>query len=191
MCTTCAGTSYIRWGHDSCPPTATLIYKGSMAGAFWTDKGGGANHLCLPFDPQFMPGLSNSRGAYIHGSEYELVDNINSGKRRIQDRNVPCAVCRVQTRATAIMVPARNTCPRGWTREFYGFLMSGRNDHGKRDYVCIDREMRTLPGYPGNENGNTLYTVQTTCTSGLDCIAYQADNPLTCAMCTIYTFLQR
>ena len=179
-----AGTAYTRWGHDSCKSPASLIYRGSMGSSHRVHGGGGANHLCMPFDPQYVPGIGNGGGSYVHGSEYEGVNNINSGKRNIQDRNIPCAVCQVQSRSTAIMVPARNTCPSGWTREYYGFLMGGHHRQGKRNFICMDRHMKTLPGHAGNQDGSTLYSVATQCGWGLNCPPYQSEKPLTCAMCS-------
>ena len=178
------GTAYTRWGHNSCPASATLIYKGSMAGAFFDHKGSGANHLCLPFDPEYVPDIGNAGGSTVFGSEYASVNQINSGKQNIQDRNIPCAVCGVQMRSTAIMIPARNTCPPGWSREYYGFLMGALNTHTKRNFICLDREMKTLPGHAADRNGNVLFSVSSVCSYGLDCPPYQNNKPLTCAMCT-------
>ena len=184
FCWLYAGTTYTRWGHDSCPSSATAIYKGSMAGSWYQHKGSGANHLCLPFDPQYVPDVGNAGGSSIYGAEYEVVNQLNAGKRNIQDRNIPCAVCRVHTRSTVIMVPAHNTCPHGWTLEYYGFLMAAHNNHRKGDYICMDREMKTLPGHAADRNGDLLYSVTTECNYGLDCPPYQAVKPFTCAVCT-------
>ena len=178
-----SGTTYTRWGHDSCPSTASLIYKGSMAGSWFEQKGNGANHLCLPFDPEYIPDIGNS-DAQIYGSEYESVNQINSGKRNIQNRNIPCAVCRVEMRATSIMLPARYTCPRGWTREYKGFLMASYHSQRKSEYVCVDSEMRVLPGHAEDKDGNLLYSVGAICNYGLDCPPYLHDKPLTCSVCS-------
>ena len=178
------GSTYTRWGHDSCPSTATLVYKGSMAGAWYSHGGSGANHLCLPFDPQYVADVGNVASAHLYGAEYESVNQLNAGKRNIQNRNIPCAVCRVHARSTVIMVPAHNTCPHSWTREYHLFLMAGANTHGKGNFICMDREMKTLPGHAADRNGHLMYGVTTQCTYGLDCPPYQASKPFTCAVCT-------
>ena len=182
-----SGSTYTRWGHTSCPSTADLVYKESMAGSYWSSKGAGANHLCFPFDPEYVPGVGNAPGAYIYGSEYRScsANQMNSGRRDIKYRNIPCAVCRVQMRSTAIMVPAHNSCSRGWTREYYGFLMAAYQASRKTNYICMDREMETLPGHAGDQKGNQLYGVATQCGLGLDCPPYQAEKPITCAVCTM------
>ena len=179
-----SGTTYTRWGHDSCPVTASLIYKGSMAGSYYSHKGNGANHLCVPFDPEYIPDIGNAGGAQIYGSEYDSVNRINSDKRNIQDRNIPCAVCRVEMRSTSIMLPARYTCPRGWTHEYKGFLMASSHLNRKSEYVCVDIEMRVLPGLAEDKNGNTLHSVGAICHLGLDCPPYLHNKPLTCSVCS-------
>ena len=154
-----------------------------MAGAKFDHKGGGANQLCLPLAPQYLPDTGTSE-ASIYGSEYRVW---NSGIRRqdVLDRNIPCAVCRVQLRTSAIMVPARNTCLPGWTREYYGYLMAAHYTHGKNNHVCVDQQLTTLPGHAGYKGGNLLYVVSAPCGFGLDCPPYQDKKPLACAMCTI------
>ena len=179
------GTAFIRWGHDSCPETANLIYKGSMAGGRYDLKGTGSNHLCLPFDPQYVQDVANGHHSYIYGSEYESVNNINFGKDNIQDRNIPCAVCRIQMRSTSIMIPAHNSCPQGWTREYYGFLMASDWRLPRSSYICMDREMKPLPGHAGHQKANDLFSVATQCGFGLDCPPYQNEKPITCAMCSV------
>ena len=44
--------------------------------------------------------------------------------RGTDDHNAPCAVCYASTRVAVFMLPARTSCPTGWTREDYGYLMS-------------------------------------------------------------------
>ena len=186
MCSHCfmhTGTLYTRWGHDSCPATASLIYKGSMAGSHHRHGGSSSNHLCLPFNPQYVPGLNANSGAYLCGSEYRVASQLNVGNREVHNRNIPCAVCQVQTRSTALMVPAHSTCPYGWTREYHGFVLGAHYTYTKREHICVDREMKTLPGYPGNEDGNLLYSASVKC-NGLDCPPFQAEKPITCVMCT-------
>ena len=155
-----------------------------MAGGRYDQKGSGANHLCLPFNPQYAPHVGNAGGSLIYGSEYHQVDQVNSRNKRIHDRNIPCAVCRVQMRSTAMMVPARMACPYSWTREYYGFLMAAHSTLAKGNYICMDREMRSLPGHAGHQLANDLYPVTTECGFGLDCPPYLASKPITCVMCT-------
>ena len=52
------------------------------------------------------------------------------------------------------MVPAHNKCHDGWTREYYGFVMAADSSHRKGDYICMDRDMKTLPGHATNQDSH-------------------------------------
>ena len=86
--------------------------------SFSGDQGGAANYLCMPNDP--LPYTAGVRGhSYVHGTEYE--QPLVSGRHQ---HNAPCAVCYLPTKNTVLMIPVRTSCPSGWTREYYGYLMS-------------------------------------------------------------------
>ena len=110
------GVTYTRWGKSSCSDVAgtELVYTGRAGGSAHTQRGGGANHLCMPLDPEYsLPHQSGVRGhSYVHGSEYQ---NPLQGSH---DHNVPCAVCYASTRETVLMIPAKTSCPTSWTREY-------------------------------------------------------------------------
>ena len=74
----------------------------------------------MPDTPQYTlsytPG--SQRYSEIHGAEYEYpVIGTN-------EHNAPCAVCFTSTRVAVFLLPARTSCPTGWTRKYYGYLMS-------------------------------------------------------------------
>ncbi len=50
-----------------------MLYTGRMAGLFYDQKGGGANFLCLPNNPEYHTLNTNSPPHYSHiyGTEYE------------------------------------------------------------------------------------------------------------------------
>ncbi|XP_045194664.2 uncharacterized protein LOC123550299 [Mercenaria mercenaria] len=135
------GVSYVRWGRITCPGNGTeFIYKGYMAGADYTETGGGANHLCLPEDPtwsKYVDGYNN--GAEKYGTEIELVDHVSStifGKQT-NNQDIPCAVCR-SIRSSYVMVPARANCYPGWTQEYGGYIVAAYPSRHKADYICLD-----------------------------------------------------
>ena len=124
------GTVYVRWGHDQCPSTAQLVYSGRAGGSYFSHTGGGSNPVCLPLDPNFLTQISgNQLRALIFGAEYETSTNRYSYLHGRHDHDVPCAVCHVRYRSAVYMVPAKYTCPTGWTREYYGYLMSEHSVH--------------------------------------------------------------
>ncbi|KAJ7350114.1 hypothetical protein OS493_038400 [Desmophyllum pertusum] len=108
----------------------------------------------------------------------------NPFKHNLQNHDAPCAVCYVKSRATQLMIPARNDCPSGWTEEYHGYLMSGRSGHKKsRNYICIDKDAEFVHGSHADKNGALLYIVEGQCGS-LPCLPYVAGRELTCAVCT-------
>ena len=124
------GTLYTRWGKSTCPQVGgtELIYSGIAGGSWYNQRGGGANYLCMPKVPEYSPTLRYRGGtqghAHVCGSEYER------SLQGVHNHNVSCAVCRVSTRSTVLMIPAKATCPSSWTREYYGYIMTTwKGDH--------------------------------------------------------------
>ena len=178
------GTVYVRWGHDGCPSTAQLVYSGRAGGALFNQAGGGSNPQCLPLDPNFLTPISGSQTrAYIYGAEYETQTSSSSQVHGRQDHDVPCAVCHVSNRTAAYMVPAKYTCPAGWTREYYGYLMSSHSGHQRTQYTCLDTELKSVVGSSANHNGLLFYFVEARC-GALPCPPYDTAKELSCAVCT-------
>ena len=178
-----AGVTFTRWGHDSCPTVdgTTLVYTGRVAGAYYNQRGGGSNYLCLPNDPEYdeIKTIYPSDYSRIYGTEYELPI---TGKH---DHDAPCAVCYDSVRSSELMIPAKTRCPASWTREYYGYLMSEANygDRSRGQYVCVDKDQVSLPGSISNLNGALLYHVRATC-HGIQCPAYDSGKALTCVVCS-------
>ena len=179
------GVTYIRWGKTSCPSEqgTELVYHGITAGSWYSNRGGGANYLCMPHNPQYGEYLAGVQGnSLIYGTEYQL----NRGgpiSSTLHDHNVPCAVCYVSTRETVLMLPARLECPSFWTLEYTGYLMSHANGHHRTMFECVDKNPNTIPGSAANTNGAEFYHVEANC-NGLPCGPYDPEKELTCAVCT-------
>ena len=176
------GVVYVRWGHNSCPSTgAQQVYSGRAGGSDYATKGGGSNPQCLPLDPNYLTTVSGTLGAAtIHGAEYERTDVLVANS---QDTDVVCAVCYVPTRNVVYMLPAKYTCPTGWTREYYGYLMSARYNHYRSTFSCIDNSFTAAPNSSTDLNGYLFYPVEGVCGS-LPCPPYDETSELTCAICT-------
>ena len=123
--------------------------------------------------------------AFMYGAEYETNTDSNSHVHGRQDHDVPCAVCHVSSRTAVYMVPAKYTCPTGWTREYYGYLMSSYhgNDRHRTQYTCVDTAFKPVPGTSTNTNGLLFYFVDGRCGS-LPCPPYDNTKELSCAVCT-------
>lgn len=176
------GTVYVRWGHNECPSSASLVYSGRAAGSHHHDKGGGANTQCMPLDPTYLSvnsGKDDIFSGRIHGAEYQMHRQLG---RRSHQSNVPCAVC-YANRSAHFMVPAQHSCPATWTTEYYGYLMTSRHDQHRTQYTCVDRSFKAVPDSSANEDGLLFYTVEPRCGS-LPCSTYDETKELTCAVCT-------
>ena len=176
------GVTYTRWGNDKCPTGVRLLYSRTMAGSHYSHQGGGANSLCLPEQPDYTTLNTNTKrySSLIYGTEYEY-PIIGT-----HDHDVPCAVCYVRGRSAKenLMIPAITTCPRGWNREYYGYIMTSLySDNGRSEFLCIDKDQKSLPGSAGNQNGALLYHVRATCT-GIHCPPYDSGKALTCVVCS-------
>ena len=179
------GAVYVRWGHDQCPATAQLVYSGRAGGANYNQRGGGSNPQCLPLDPKFLTpisGIQSHRGL-MYGAEYETQTDSNSHVHGRQDTDVPCAVCHVSNRTAVYMVPANYTCPSGWTREYYGYLMSERHTHQRSQFTCVDNVFKSVTGSSTSLDGLMLFFVEGRCGS-LPCPPYDNTKELSCAVCT-------
>ena len=179
------GVTYIRWGKKTCPSTgAALVYKGYVGGSKFRNKGGGSNYVCLTRNPiyeKYQPGLQ-SYFSRIYGAEYQS-SPANIFPANLNDHDVPCAVCHVTKRASQMMIPGRNLCPTGWTREYKGYLMAERHDHYRTMYTCVDENPDYKVGSKTSLNGVLFYFVEGVCGS-LPCRPYIEGRELTCAVCT-------
>jgi len=177
--------NYVRWGKTSCPSaSAQLVYRGKIAGEHYTHPGGGVNYLCLPDSPRYSRYKdSYQSGGYVYGTEYEL-NYFNPFRRNLHNHDAPCAVCFVSSRSSVLMMPARNDCPSGWTKEYHGYLMAGKDDHSKStDFICVDENPEAVPGSRADMNGALLYPVEGHVCRSSPC-SYVDGRELTCAVCT-------
>ena len=159
-------------------------FPGFVGGSHYTDHGGGGEYICLPNKPKFDKYKDGYQsGSYVYGTEYE-VSGYNPFKNNLHDHDAPCVVCYVKSRATQLMIPARNDCPSGWAEEYHGYLMADHYSHKhSTSFLCIDGEAEFVHGSHANNNGALLYLVEARCGS-LPCLPYVEGRELTCAVCT-------
>ena len=180
------GATYIRWGRTTCPDTegTELVYAGRAAGSYYSHTGGGANYLCITEEPEhlsFGPGTVDA--AFIYGVEYQMRGNVPAASLANDDHDVPCSVCYIAPRETVLMIPGKYTCPSGWTREYYGYLMAERYNHHRSTFECMDASPETVTGGRANQNGAVFYHVEPRCGS-LPCPPYDQQKEMTCAVCS-------
>ena len=109
------GVTYTKWGKKTCWHGTEHIYKGYAGGGWYNQKGNRANYLCLPKDPQYLNTTVPTWQSYLYGAEYETNNRIFG--KTTHDYNVPCAVCHVSRKSDKIVIPAKVSCPKSWTRE--------------------------------------------------------------------------
>ena len=180
------GAVYTRWCRTTCPTVqgTTLFYSGRAGGTHKHHKGGAANYLCLPNDPDHLQYQSGVQGySYVSGVEYwyagfPLLSSLNY-------HNVPCAVCYVATRSVAVMVPAKTQCPTDWTLEYVGYLMAEYYNHdGHTMYECVDKDPESVPGLNAASDPTAFFDLVEPSCNGLSCAPYDAEKELTCVVCT-------
>jgi len=84
--------------------------------------GGGVNYQCLPHDPQYNRVYTgdNFPGSSMAGAEYQSQTHYGIFPSTAYNQNVPCARCYTENRPALMMIPAKRSCPSGWTKEYEG-----------------------------------------------------------------------
>ncbi|XP_066299776.1 uncharacterized protein [Branchiostoma lanceolatum] len=185
------GDVYVRWGREQCGENAETIYAGVVGSGHYANHGGGSDYQCLPLEDVKWnnPVAGNQHGSYMYGAEFEVgagyfsTDNMESITSP-QDYDVPCSVCHVAGRSAHVMIPARLSCPQGWSKEYSGYLMSAHYSHqNNKNFICVDGAPNLVPGSSGSQTGARLYLVEAQCGS-LPCVPYMSGYELTCVVCT-------
>ena len=179
------GTTYIRWGRTTCPTGqgTELVYSGRAGATRYDHKGGAANYLCMPDDPDhslFQSGVQARN--HVAGVEYyyTAMPSLSS----LNFHNAPCALCYVPNRCVSVMIPAKTVCPANWTLEYVGYLMSEHYTHHPTMYECVDKDPESIPGLNGESNPRAYFQLVEPYCNGLSCSPYDDEKELTCAVCT-------
>ena len=189
------------------PAHSCILIVGRVAASHYTDKGGGSNYLCLPDHPLYTnpANISEDQTAHLYPVKYGKLMKIfnrfgpellrkfppsvrEKFTRTLDFKDVPCAVCQVDGATSVLMIPANNVCPRRWSRQYHGYLMSQKHDYGKTEFICVDIEARGIPNTQ-NSNGNAfLHLTEFKC-SGPSCKGFFRNQALPCTVCTTWTEL--
>ena len=71
----------------------------------------------MPLDPEYNRWTAGGTFSILSGAEYQSY-SYGIFHDFSHNKNVPCAVC--FTRGSALMIPAKRTCPTGWEVEYEG-----------------------------------------------------------------------
>ena len=177
------GSVYIRWGSTTCPniPGTEIVYQGIAAGSLSSQQGGGSQYLCLPKIPMYANFQLGVQGfSPLHGVEYMPFGGPLN--KKVQYHNVPCAVC-CTNRSKLLMIPAIYKCPKNWTREYWGYLMTESFGNYRNSFECVDYKPQVIPWTGNFTDGAHFYHIEATC-NGIPCPHYDRQKELTCAVCT-------
>ena len=157
------------------------MYEGIAAGTRYEKSGGGANLLCLPKNPLYHS-YNRWRQDYARLGPVEIHPSFSFGAVSWDD-NIRCAVCKTY-RSTTIMMPATYSCPSGWTLEYWGYLMTSKDNRHRGEFVCVDSSAQPLPGGRGHTpEAHDLWHVEAYC-NVIPCPPYNDYQELTCAVCS-------
>ena len=102
-----------------CIALVIFLLSGFAAGTYYSTTGGGLNYQCLPLDPEYNRfNAATPISSLISGVEYQN-HAVGILPGNTHDQNVPCARC-FSGRTAVMMIPAKRTCPQGWTKEYEG-----------------------------------------------------------------------
>ena len=161
------------------------VLTGVMGSGYYDHPGGGSNFVCLPDNPIYDKYIQGWQGTgAIYGTEYQP-GNFPGFSKNLNNQDAPCAVCYVRSRGSQMMIPATTKCPSGWTRDYYGYLMTSHYGHKHTsEFVCIDVDAEAVPGGHRDTNGALLFLVQADCNHGVPCVPYIQGHELACVVCT-------
>ena len=182
------GATYVQWGRTSCTNTAAgvqTVYSGKAAKKWYAQLGGGHDYQCFPDDPEYGDYRAGVQGySYVYAVEYQVPIPQLGGSTNLHDQDVPCAVCHVPTRGVKLMIPAKLSCPSGWTEEYDGYLMTEYLGHKSSTFECVDMDAEPAEGGQINQDGGLFYHVEVACHTGLQCPPYISEKEVTCVVCT-------
>ena len=97
-------------------------------------------------------------------------------------------MCYLATRSAMFIQQASYQCPSGWSREYYGYMMSdrvGSAREGRKSTICVDANAEVVPGTGANTDPSLARFLSVECTnSELPCSPYVDGRILSCAVCT-------
>ena len=172
-----------------------FMLPGYVSGGHYNQKGGPAEYICLPNNPQWgrYVGSADTWPSYIYGTEFEinsaynnrdLLLRHNNNGQSLHQHDVPCVYCKVKGRSVVTTFAAATRCPDGWDLEYQGYLMASYHDHAsQRGPICVDEVPETVLRGQSNQDGALLYFVRVKCGS-LPCPPYVNDRQVACVICS-------
>jgi len=135
---------------------------------------------------------------WMHGIKYITQDKHNSlTNSQLNLSPASCAVCYVPRRSALVMIPAKTSCPAGWTQEYGGYIMAERlyytqstsnsDDRNPTNYVCVDAAPEAVPEadrVPSEGYGGSFLFAKLQCGSLLPCEKFKQGWEVACVVCS-------
>ena len=178
-CRQVQGVVYTAWGRTSCP-TGSLVYRGRTAGDHHGHGGGGVDYQCMRRDPNYISyNDGNQNGGLLYRTEYQTSGYGAGYLTSDNNYEVPCAVCYRGDLNTKFMQPGNTGCPSGFTRAYYGYLMSAHYQNGHpTNFICVYYSGHRDDTGNGNHDNSLVYPVESENVHG-----YVHNREVSCAMC--------
>lgn len=162
---------------------------GRIGGSHHYHVGGGSNFLCMPEKPVYSKTTKadqNAYRAYIYPVEYEIYTGIFETELQYRGLNYfksNCSLCNAKGKSSVAMIPGWTDCPKGWTKEYGGYLMAPGKEFYRAEYICVDAKPNLSAGQKG-KNVGYLNFVDTNC-DALDCGKFKKDLEVSCVVCSL------
>ena len=96
-----------------------MCIAGRAAGSYHNQQGSGVNYQCMPIIPEYNSNAFIGRAAGLASVEYQS-SSYGVFEDDAHHQNAPCAVCKTKNRPMLVTIPAKRSCPDGWTKEYEG-----------------------------------------------------------------------
>eukprot|EP00117_Sycon_ciliatum_P038877 scpid82922/ scgid28815/ Short-chain collagen C4 len=178
------GAVYTHWGSSTCSQGSNLVYSGFVGGTWYSLKGGAAQYLCMPMEPEYSEYIPKTQSnSILQTAELQTPSKAIPAFGSLYQNTPVCALCQASGRSAQFMFPARLTCPAGWNKEYDGYLMTAKYNLQRTEYICMDKQPEVMEGTSKNVNGALLYFVETNSKTHVP-NAYIGEKELTCSVCS-------
>ncbi|KAK3089778.1 hypothetical protein FSP39_006428 [Pinctada imbricata] len=134
-------------------------------------------------EPELLKKLSGTH-APLFGGEYNSASSLFGSSKLRDGDDIPCTVCQSRRGVQKLMIPARVTCSKGWTKQYAGYLATTYYVHkASAEYICMDQNPTASHGGHHNYNGALPYPVSAVC-GALPCPPYKSGDTISCVVCT-------
>lgn len=145
--------------------------------------------MCLPRKASYLKyDQKDNRQGKLYGVNIQLTETSLFDVEDARDLQlVYCAVCTVTMRSVTLMIPAAMYCPKGWNKEYNGYLMAQKYYMKRTEFICVDSQLDVnISDKTMGKTGGYLHFVETACNI-LPCGSknqYIKHAELACVVCT-------